>query len=122
MDIFVGKLPDTASLAELKNMFKGFDKQATFKIKRMRGREGRLTYGLVSIPSERLARKAIKRLHMKKFMGRSVCVREYSFRAAGNDRRQLGWRRKLWLGQERRQIDRRDSKSEKENEFDSYAA
>jgi len=122
MEIYVGKLPETVTLAELKTMFRGFDKQAVFKIKRMKGGDGKIVYGLVSIPSEKLARKAIKRLHMKKFMGRLVCVREYSYRAAGNDRRQLGWRRKLWLGQERRQTDRRDSKMYNDSEFDSYAA
>lgn len=122
MDIYVGRLPDRASVVELKKFFKGFDKQASFEVKRLKGKEGRVTFGIVHIPTERLAIKAIKRLHMKKFMGRPVAVREFTYRASGNDRRQLGWRKKLWLGGERRQLERRDAKSEKNNDFDSFAA
>lgn len=121
MDIYVGKLPDSTSVIELKIFFKGFDKQASFEVKRMKGKLGRLTYGLVSIPSDRLAKKAIKKLHMKKFMGKLVAVREFSYRVSNNDRRELGWRSKMWLGEERRKLDRRDSISEKKRAFQGYA-
>ena len=114
MDIYVGKLPDFATINELKRFFKGYDKQARFDIKQIVGKDGNfITYGFVVIPSERLAQKAIKRLHMKKFMDTPVTVREYECRASGNDRRQLGWRRKLWLGEERRLVERRDLKIKK---------
>jgi RNA recognition motif-containing protein len=123
MDIYVGKLPDFATIIELKKFFKGYDKQARFDLRRCKGKDGsQITYGFVSIASERLANKAVKRLHMKKFMGTSVSVREYEHRASGNDRRQLGWRKKLWLGEERRQIDRREAKVVKSRGMDSRAA
>jgi len=123
MEIYVGRLPDFATLEELKIFFKGFDKQTSFEIKRITAKDGSLiTYGIVNIPSERLALRAIKRLHMKRFMGSQVTVREYESRAAGNDRRQLGWRKKLWLGQERRQSDRRDTRQDKFDKNDDRAA
>lgn len=123
MDLYVGRLPDFATLIELKAFFKGFDKQASFEIKRITGRDGIIfTFGIVSIPSERLAMKAIKRLHMKKYMDCPVSVREYEHRVGGNDRRQLGWRKKLWLGQERRLSDRRDTRPDKLKTKDDRAA
>ena len=122
MNIFVGNIPGNTSVIDLKKFFKGFDKKATFEIKRLKGKNDVVTFGLVTIHSERLAIKAIKRLHMKKIRGKPVVVREFTHRAGGNDRRQLGWRNKLWLGEERRKTDRRSSRQEQNNDFDSYAA
>ena len=122
MDIFVGNIPASMTVIELKKFFKGFDKKAVFEIKRLQGKHESVTFGLVTIHSDRLAHKAIKRLNMKKLRGRPVIVREFIYRAGGNDRRQLGWRNKLWLGEERRQADRRSSRKELSKDFDSYAA
>lgn len=108
MQIYVGRLPGFATVDDLKCFFKGFNKKADFEIHQIRCKEGEITYGLVSIESERLARKAIRRLHMKKFMDQPVAVREFSYRASFNDRRHLSWRKKMWLGQERRLVERRD--------------
>jgi len=123
MDIYVGKLPAFATIKELKSFFKGYDRQASFEIRRITAKDGsEITFGVVNIPVERIAIKAIKRLHMKRFMDCPVTVREFEFRAAGNDRRQLGWRKKLWLGQERRQTDRRDTRIEKFKNRNDQAA
>ena len=122
MEIFVGNISSSATAVDLKKIFKGFDKHATFEIKRLKGRDSHVTFGLVRLQSERLAKKAIKRLHMKKYLGRPIVVREYLHRAFGNDRRQLGWRKKLWLGEERRNTDRRDAKVDNKKDLDSYAA
>lgn len=122
MDIFIGNIPGNTTVLDLKKFFKGFDKNAVFEVKRLKGRNDVVTFGLVSIHSERLAHKAIKRLHMKKLKGKPVVVREFTHRAGGNDRRQLGWRNKLWLGEERRQTDRRSSRKDQLKDFDSYAA
>ena len=122
MDIFVGNIPGNTTVVDLKKFFKGFDKNAVFEVKRLTGRNDVVTFGLVTIHSDRLAAKAIKRLHMKKLNGKPVVVREFTHRAGGNDRRQLGWRNKLWLGEERRQSDRRDVRKDQKKAFDSYAA
>ena len=122
MDIFVGNIPGNTTVVDLKKFFKGFDKNAVFEIKRLAGKNDAVTFGLVTIHTERLAVKAIKRLHMKKLNGKPVVVREFTHRAGGNDRRQLGWRNKLWLGEERRQSDRRDARKDQKKAFDSYAA
>lgn len=122
MDIYVGNVPASVTSTELKKLFKGYDKLASFTVKRMKGKLGPVTFGLVVIPSDRIAKKAIKRLHMKKFMGKVVIVREFSYRASGNDRRELGWRTKMWLGEERRNLDRRHPKLESKKDFEDYAA
>lgn len=122
MDIFVGNIPANTTVVDLKKFFKGFDKKAVFEIKRLNGKHDLVTFGLVTIYSDRLANKAIKRLHMKKLRGKPVIVREFTHRAGGNERRQLGWRNKLWLGEERRQSDRRSVRKESSKDFDSYAA
>ena len=122
MEVFVGNISRTTSVIDLKRFFKGFDKKATFEVKRMKGKRGIVVFGIVTFQSERLANKAIKKLHQQKLNGRPAVVREYLHRAGGNDRRQLGWRKKLWLGEERRQTERRDALQEVKEEFDSYAA
>jgi RNA recognition motif-containing protein len=122
MEIYVGNVPSSLTSTDLKKLFKGYDKLATFAVKRMKGKLGPVTYGLVVIPSDRTGKKAIKRLHMKRYMGKIVIVREFSYRASSNDRRQLGWRKKMWLGEERRNLDRRDPKIESKKDFEDYAA
>ena len=122
MEIFIGNIPSNTTVIDLKRFFKAFDKNAVFEVKRLKGKSDVVTFGLVIIQSERLGNIAIKRLHMKKLNGKPVVVREFTHRAGGNDRRQLGWRNKLWLGEERRQTDRRDSRKQQEKNFDSYAA
>ena len=122
MDIFVGTLSPNASIAQLMDFFKAFSKQASFEIRRYKGEKGLLIFGIVSIPSERLAKKAIKRLHCKKLNNRIVAVREFTHRAASNDNRELNWRDKKWNTVERRRIDRRTCWNEIKKNFNSYAA
>jgi len=122
MDVFVGNISPNTSVVDLRKFFKGFEKKAVFEVKRMRGKQGKVIFGLISFQSDRMAQKAIKKLHMQKLNGRPVIVREFVYRAGGNDRRQLNWRKKLWLGEERRKSERRDANEEIKNDFDSYAA
>lgn len=112
MEIFVGNLDEKISEPQLRLFFKGYDKQAKFKLVHLKeelpgGREDTLVYGVVSIPSERLAKKALKKLNFKKLNNKPVIVREFQFRASQNDQRALNWRLKEWLKDERRGKDRR---------------
>jgi len=112
MKLFIGNVPEYINLEELEQFFKGYNKQARFEIERLVDKKGIVhVFAIVEIPSERLALKAAKRLHMKKLMDQTVTVREYQYRVISNDRRHLSWRKKLWLGLERRLDDRRDSPS-----------
>lgn len=107
MEIFVGNVSPKTRSSELKAFFKGFDKDARFDVVRLKGDYDTVVFGYVVIPSERLARKAIRKLHLKVLGERRVIVREFHHRAAGNDRRELSWRLKPWQQGERRGTDRR---------------
>ena len=115
MKLFIGNLSQQVTEFDLRDFFKGFDKQATFKIVHMQemvqgdGEED-LVYGLVSIESERLARKAIKKLNYKKLNHRVIIVREFQHRASQNDKRALNWRMQQWIDDERRGRERRKSR------------
>jgi RNA recognition motif-containing protein len=80
-------------------------------------------FGVVEFESERLAKKAMKKLHSSKFHEHRVIVREYIHRASSNDRRALNWRTLTWTNLERRDLERRQKSrlgSVDEPEFDAY--
>ena len=109
MELFIGNLEMAVSEHDLRLLFKGYDKRTTFKIIRMEGEDGvaDLVYGIVSIDSDRLAKKAIKKLNYKKIHGHMVVIREFHHRASQNDKRALNWRMKGWENEERRSRERR---------------
>ena len=81
-------------------------------------------FGLVEIESDKLANKAIKKLHASKFGSHRVIVREYEHRASSNDRRALNWRSVEWSKVERRGDERRQKfrvGNNREPDFDGYA-
>jgi len=107
MEIFVGNLPQDATEHELNNLFKGY-KHSAFRIITKRGDNGRpFRFGLGEIRPERAAQKAIKRLNTHPLRGHRLVVREFFYRATGNERRSLNWRAKPWDGPERRGVERR---------------
>ncbi len=117
MELFIGNLdPETTEL-HLRTLFKGFDKQATFKIVSLEEIEGEedLIYGLITIESSRLAKKAIKKLSFKKLNDRLVIIREFHYRASQNDKRALNWRMKHWQERERRARERRKNRKVTKN-------
>lgn len=108
MDLFVGNFPQHASMRDLALFFQDFGDEADFQIiEKPRGDAPPLRYGLVRIPSERLARKAIRKLNGRSLHDQTVTVREYVYRAYSNDRRAVGWRNMAWSGVERRRQERR---------------
>ncbi len=122
MDLFIGNLEMAVSEGDLRLLFKGYEKRTTFKIIRMEGDEeggSNLVYGIVSIDSDRLAKKAIKKLNYKKIHGRMVIIREFHYRASQNDKRALNWRMKGWENEERRGRERRQKRKAVKN-LDDY--
>lgn len=108
MDIFVGNFPQHATMRDLALFFQGYADDADFRIvETPRGEAPPLRYGLVSIPSERLAHKALRKLQGRTLLDQAVSLREFTHRAYSNDRRAVGWRNMAWSGVERRQRDRR---------------
>lgn len=121
MELFVGPIESGDTIDDLKRLFKGFEKKASFQIVKLLQSTEPLYFGLVEIDSDRLARKALKKLTAARINGRRVCVREYQHRSGGNERRALNWRDKPWhhnerrLG-ERRKSSRREADDEREEE------
>lgn len=122
MDIYIGNVPSSISVAQLKNLFIGFDKNATFKIKRVKGDHQLFTFGFVTIPSVLLAKKAIKRLNNKRIDGKLIVVREFSQRSGNRDRRNTNYRNRKWMSKERRQNERRTIRLPRITQYVTYAA
>ena len=123
MEIFVGNLSSHATESELQRFFKGYGKQATFKVHKLTCNGGPLYYGLADIEPEKAALKAMKKLNHKPLDGRHVILREFHYRAGNNDRRALNWRTVIWEKIERRTNERRQKHKEvklRELEFSAY--
>lgn len=123
MELYVGPLSSRVTVSELERFFKGFEKKASFSIMKLIRSSGPHYFGVVEFESERLARKAMKKLHSSKFNEHRVIVREYEHRASSNDRRALNWRELTWAKLERRDLERRKKSrigKTNEPEFDAY--
>jgi RNA recognition motif-containing protein len=107
MELYVGPLTSNITINELQRFFKGFEKKAEFRIMKLIRSSGPHYYGIVEFDSDRLAQKAIKKLHAGKLNSHRVIVREYGHRASSNDRRALNWRTVEWQKVERRNDERR---------------
>lgn len=108
MEVFMGNLPETLNAADLERLLLPFDRQVKIKLNNQRYKEGgAVCYGVCTFSSERLARKAIKKLDGYLLFGRALSVREYLYRSYSNERRALGWRNRPWDGLERRDGERR---------------
>lgn len=110
MEVFVGNLSSHVSERELQRFFKGYDKQATFKVHKLICNDGPLYYGLADIEPDKVALKAIRKLNNKPLDGRHVILREFHYRAGSNDRRALNWRTIIWEKVERRANERRQKR------------
>ena len=120
MELYVGNIPATLTKEQLKAFFVGYEKHATFKIKTVKNGNEIFTFGLVDIPSDSKAKKAIRRLNLKRIDGKLIVVREYVHRVSQNDRRALNWRNKKWQAAERRNNDRRTFRVHKNADLDAY--
>jgi RNA recognition motif-containing protein len=123
MELYVGPLSSRTTSSDLERFFKGFENKAHFSIMKLIRSSGTHYFGLVDFESERLARKAMKKLHSSKFNEHRVIVREYEHRASSNDRRALNWRELSWTRADRRDIERRQKSRLGRNvepEFDAY--
>lgn len=109
MDVFVGNLPGTITLADMERLMRPFDGKVQVKLEQKQYKEGGVVcFGVCAFSSERLARKAIKKLDGTLLFGRTLSVREYLYRSYSNERRALGWRTRPWDGEERRGGERRN--------------
>jgi len=109
MELFVGNITADIREVELRKFFGRFAKDATFSLRKLKFDHASYFYAQVEIEPEKLALKAIKKLHGKRLNGKPVSIREYEYRVGNNDRRALNWRELLWNGIERRFSERRQS-------------
>lgn len=122
MELYIGNIPASMTEAQLKSFFAGYDKNATFKIIRSRGRQQLYIFGLVSIPSKRQARNAIHRLNNKRIDGKLIVVREYISRALNNNRRNQHWNNLKLISRDRRRNERRTIRLPRISPYVTYAA
>ena len=107
MELFVSNITADTREIELRKFFGSYAKNATFSLRKFKFDHETYFCAQVDIESEKLALKAIKKLHGKKLNGKPVSIREYEYRAGNNDRRALNWRELFWSHVERRFSERR---------------
>ncbi|MGM0594551.1 MAG: RNA recognition motif domain-containing protein, partial [Pseudomonadota bacterium] len=103
MDVFIGNITVNTSQTEILSLLKGFAKKARVRMVNQTLESGeRAYYAIAEFDSERLARKAIKKLNGTLLHGQQVVLREYVHRSYSNERRAVNWRDRPWDGPERR--------------------
>jgi RNA recognition motif-containing protein len=109
MELYIGRLSATTNESDLKVFFKKFVKDhKRIELRHVLTPQGEeIAYGYVNVDNDKLAQKAIKKLHMSVLNDQPVEVREYVRRLSNNDRRDIQWRLKSWASQERRRTERR---------------
>lgn len=120
MDLFIGNLPGNVVEKDLINFFRGYNKKVQFRIESKDMSDGsKLRYAVASYESDKLARKAMAKLHGQMLYGATLNIREFEHRSYNNERRAIGWRNKPWDDIERRQDDRRNHVAfQHKDEFD----
>ena len=108
MELIISNVPHNATLRDLVQFVGPFAEDAHLDlVKQDKVQAPSVHYGLLRIPSERQARKAMRKLNGRELAGQTVDVREFSHRAYSNDRRAIDWRNQPWSRLERRLHDRR---------------
>jgi len=107
MELFVGNLTANTREVELRKLFGSYAKNSTFTLHKLKFAHSTYFFAQIVIEPDKLALKAIKKLHGKKINGKPAIIREYEYRAGNNDRRALNWRNLLWNKIERRLNERR---------------
>ena len=107
MELFISNITPDIREVELRKFFGRYAKEATFSLRKLKFDNSTYFCAQVDIEPDKLALKAIKKLHGKKLNGKPISIREYEYRSGNNDRRALNWRDILWENIERRFSERR---------------
>jgi hypothetical protein len=119
MNLFIGNFSSKERLAVLAKYLRRYGYHQNTRYKRARLKTGQKRYyAVVSVQSERLAKKLTKKLSGIKDFESPLVIREYKQRSYSNERRALNWRDKEWSGVERR-TDERRRKRKKSSSGDS---
>lgn len=107
-EILISNLPGEVAMVELCALLNRFGKHFSLKMLKKEFENGeKCRFCIASFDSERLARKATKRLRKPKRGVTPLEVHEYIHRSYSNERRDLGWREQEWDDDERRSHERR---------------
>ena len=112
MDIFIGNLPPSATLHDIRAVCRKWDFHADFERKKGIYRIGKPFQYFVAhfkAGQEKDAERLIRQLKGSSILGRTLEVREYYKRSYSHERRAPGWRDQVWQGVERRRLDRRST-------------
>ena len=108
VEILVSNLPDEIGVFELGILLSDFIGHFHLKIFDKAFENGeQCRFCIATFDSERLARKATKKLRKSKFGKRQLEVHKYIYRTYSNERRDLHWRDLEWNDKERRDHERR---------------
>lgn len=113
MDIFIGNLPASVTLHDIRAVCRKWDFNADFERKRGIydiGKPFQYYVAHFKPGQEKEAERLIRQLKGVSFLGRIVEVREYFKRSYSYERRAPGWRERHWAGAERRSQDRRSAR------------
>lgn len=109
MELYIGNLPDKATVSDLNHLFRGFSRKLRFRFEfRVLPDGHKARYAVAEFDSPKLAQKAMLKLRNTQIYGHMLEIHEYSYRSYNNERRAPGWRNRVWSGNERRQSDRRN--------------
>ena len=112
MDVFIGNLPSSVTLHDIRLACRKWDFDAHFEQRKGVYKIGKPYHYFVAhfdLEQEAEAQRLIRRLRNISFLGRAVEAREYITRSYSQERRMPGWRDRLWYGVERRLGERRSA-------------
>ena len=111
MELFIGNLPPSATVLELRQLLGPCANQARYQLIQRSDADGVVhCFARVQVPSDVEARLVVAELQdAGTFSGRHLEVRRFRERNTFNDRRAPWWRAEPWEGVERRRGDRRSS-------------
>ena len=113
MDIFIGNLPASVTLHDIRAVCHKWDFSADFERKRGIydiGKPFQYFVAHFKPGQEKDAERLIRQLKGVSILGRIVEVREYYKRNYSHERRAPGWRDRPWSGIERRCQERRSTR------------
>lgn len=88
MDIYIGNMPRSTSVLELRKLLGDAGRNARFRVFNRRARDGRIScFGHVVVNSAESAIQAIERLNGSRLNGSHLVARVYVHRSESNERR-----------------------------------
>ncbi len=107
MELYIGNLPAAASMSDLDVLLLGYQPMR-LRFEEATSAEGQqMRFARVTIVPDRVAQRAIKKLHNHRLHGSPIVVREYVDRSNGNERRHDPMRAQSWSASDRRHGERR---------------